>query len=104
MLDKSKLGKRYTCHECGTKFYDLNRPKPVCPDCDADPSEAPIRDISLILSKSSMARPAAAPSTAVDSNPTSDDDKDFADVDGIDEIDEVDDMGSFGDLDMDDED
>ena len=31
MLDKSKLGNRFTCYECGTKFYDLNRPAALCP-------------------------------------------------------------------------
>ena len=31
MQDKSKLGTRFTCYECGVKFYDLNKPEPVCP-------------------------------------------------------------------------
>ena len=32
-MDKSKLGQRYTCFKCGTKFYDLNRPEPLSPEC-----------------------------------------------------------------------
>ena len=40
MQDKAKLGTRYTCFECETKFYDLNRPAPICPECTADQSDA----------------------------------------------------------------
>lgn len=50
MLDKAKLGRRYTCYECGTKFYDLNRPTPLCPECEADQTNAPVRDIRSLLS------------------------------------------------------
>ncbi len=55
MLDKTKLGKRYTCYQCGTKFYDLNRPEPLCPDCEADQTEAPTRDIRSLLGKGKRA-------------------------------------------------
>jgi hypothetical protein len=51
MLDKARLGSRYVCYVCGTKFYDLNRPIPNCPDCNADQREAPVRDIKSLLSK-----------------------------------------------------
>ena len=30
-IDKAKLGIRYTCFQCAAKFYDLNRPEPICP-------------------------------------------------------------------------
>lgn len=30
------LGKRYKCYKCGTKFYDLNKPEPLCPSCGED--------------------------------------------------------------------
>jgi uncharacterized protein (TIGR02300 family) len=30
------LGKRYKCYKCGTKFYDLNKPQPLCPSCGED--------------------------------------------------------------------
>jgi hypothetical protein len=32
---KKELGKRLECAQCGTKFYDLNRPKAACPKCAA---------------------------------------------------------------------
>jgi uncharacterized protein (TIGR02300 family) len=50
MYDKAKLGTRYACFQCGTKFYDLNRPEPFCPECGADQREAPARDIRALLS------------------------------------------------------
>ena len=52
MIDKAKLGTRYVCFQCGTRFYDLNRPAPLCPECSADQREAPARDIRALLSKS----------------------------------------------------
>ncbi len=30
------LGKRFKCYKCGTKFYDLNKPDPLCPSCGED--------------------------------------------------------------------
>jgi hypothetical protein len=49
VYDKALLGKRYACFQCGTKFYDLNRPEPMCPECGADQREAPVRDIKALL-------------------------------------------------------
>lgn len=50
MVDKSRLGKRYTCFKCGVKFYDLNRPEPICPACGVDQRDdnAPDPKIALI--------------------------------------------------------
>ncbi|HLV59932.1 MAG TPA: FYDLN acid domain-containing protein [Fredinandcohnia sp.] len=41
MSRPTHLGTRYACWQCGTKFYDLNKPEPACPKCGADPREAP---------------------------------------------------------------
>lgn len=35
------LGTKWTCFKCGTKFYDLKKPDPVCPKCGADQRESP---------------------------------------------------------------
>ncbi len=35
------LGTKYTCFKCGTKFYDMKKPEPVCPKCGADQRESP---------------------------------------------------------------
>ena len=50
MLDKATLGNRYVCFECGCKFYDLNKPEPLCPDCNANQHDAPAEDIRSLLS------------------------------------------------------
>ncbi len=44
MQDKSQLGTRYTCFQCETKFYDLNRPAALCPSCGADQANDPNPD------------------------------------------------------------
>jgi uncharacterized protein (TIGR02300 family) len=33
---KTKLGTKYLCFSCKAKFYDLNKPEPLCPKCGAD--------------------------------------------------------------------
>ena len=37
----ANLGTKHTCFKCGTKFYDLKKPEPVCPKCGADQRESP---------------------------------------------------------------
>jgi uncharacterized protein (TIGR02300 family) len=37
------LGTRYKCYKCGTKFYDLGRPAPLCPLCGEDQNNEEIR-------------------------------------------------------------
>ena len=37
------LGSKYVCFKCGTKFYDMKKPDPVCPKCHADQRESPAR-------------------------------------------------------------
>lgn len=39
-----RLGVKYVCFECGAKFYDLNRPEPLCPKCGADQRKRPKKD------------------------------------------------------------
>jgi len=33
------LGNKHSCWKCGTKFYDLRKPAPICPKCGADARE-----------------------------------------------------------------
>lgn len=88
--DKAALGTRYTCFQCGTKFYDLNRPEPTCPDCGADQREAPVRDIKSLLQGGSRS-PSPSDTTVTSS------------VDTATSSTDVDDMGLDGDDDDDDE-
>ena len=39
---KLKLGQRWVCYECEARFYDLNRPEPLCPKCKADQRKSPV--------------------------------------------------------------
>ena len=32
-MDKVELGKKCVCHNCGTRFYDLNKVSAACPRC-----------------------------------------------------------------------
>jgi uncharacterized protein (TIGR02300 family) len=35
-----KLGTKYNCYNCGTKFYDLGKTEAICPKCGADQRDA----------------------------------------------------------------
>ncbi len=35
-MSKVKLGTKYECFSCSTKFYDLGKALAVCPNCGAD--------------------------------------------------------------------
>ena len=38
---KAKLGTKWTCYSCGVRFYDLQKPDPLCPKCESDQRESP---------------------------------------------------------------
>jgi hypothetical protein len=38
---KTRLGRKWTCFSCARKFYDLQRPQPICPNCNADQEARP---------------------------------------------------------------
>lgn len=35
------LGRKHLCYKCSSKFYDLKKPKALCPKCGADQADAP---------------------------------------------------------------
>ena len=39
------------CFECGAKFYDLNKPDPLCPKCGVDQRNAPKQPSKLKRAK-----------------------------------------------------
>jgi hypothetical protein len=56
-VDKALLGTRYTCYECGAKFYDMNKPEALCPSCNADQANDPNPDpIELLKSMKRRSR------------------------------------------------
>ncbi len=34
-MAKPELGNKHQCHQCGTKFFDLNKNPVICPKCGA---------------------------------------------------------------------
>jgi uncharacterized protein (TIGR02300 family) len=42
---KEKLGHKWVCFGCGSKFYDLNRPEPLCPRCGKCQNDAPVIEV-----------------------------------------------------------
>jgi hypothetical protein len=39
-MPELKLGNKFDCYSCGTKFYDLGKPEPICPKCGANQKDA----------------------------------------------------------------
>lgn len=39
-MSEIKLGNKYDCFNCGTKFYDLGKGAALCPKCGADQKDA----------------------------------------------------------------
>jgi hypothetical protein len=39
-MPELKLGTKFDCYNCGTKFYDLGKPEPICPKCSANQKDA----------------------------------------------------------------
>ena len=57
MAKKNKLGNKYTCYQCGCKFYDLNQPTPLCPQCGTDQSKTPPKSLSAVGQTADSLRP-----------------------------------------------
>lgn len=93
---KAKLGQKWTCYSCSAKFYDMNKPDPHCPKCNADQRQSP----AFEKPKRSRAKKAAAPpppKKAIKPPPPIDEGEDLdtpidADVTGFEDI-EIEDGG-----------
>ncbi len=97
MQDKSKLGKRYQCFQCELKFYDLNRPEPLCPKCGADQRENPTPDpreaiLARFKGKGAQAKGFRADEPLEDDEEPSEDD----DADEADDVEDNDEAGEPG--------
>lgn len=40
MTSELNLGTKHECPSCGTKYYDLGKPKAACPKCGSSEEEA----------------------------------------------------------------
>jgi len=52
----AELGTRYKCYKCGTKFYDLGRPQPLCPSCGEDQNNEETKRLLKRKRKRAMAK------------------------------------------------
>ena len=59
--DLDKLGTKFSCFSCETKFYDLNKPEPVCPKCETNQLEKPEEEPPKIEKTASRAKPETKP-------------------------------------------
>ncbi|HEY2291113.1 MAG TPA: TIGR02300 family protein [Thermoanaerobaculia bacterium] len=64
-MPELKLGTKYDCYNCGTKFYDLGKPEPVCPKCGANQKDAVTAE-SMAASQSSRRRRKAETAKPID--------------------------------------
>ncbi|MFC1851673.1 FYDLN acid domain-containing protein [candidate division CSSED10-310 bacterium] len=55
-MSMSKYGQKYICTVCVCKFFDLHRPKPVCPRCGTEPKILSRKELSKIDGPKSSAR------------------------------------------------
>lgn len=98
MQDKSNLGTRYTCFNCGKKFYDLNKPEPVCPGCETNQLDDPTPDPRVaVMAKykgSRMTAKEAAPSKEAIEIESIDEPNEESDGDEVPSFTDDDDMGA----------
>jgi len=64
-MPELKLGAKFECYNCGTKFYDLGKSEPLCPKCGANQKDA-VTSESPSSSQSSRRRRKADVPKAVD--------------------------------------
>jgi uncharacterized protein (TIGR02300 family) len=54
-MPEMKLGTKFECYNCGTKFYDLGKSDALCPKCGADQKDA-VQSDTLAVSQASRRR------------------------------------------------
>ena len=64
-MPELKLGTKYECYNCNTKFYDLGKSEPICPKCGANQKDA-VQSESPAASQASRRRRKAEIPKAID--------------------------------------
>jgi uncharacterized protein (TIGR02300 family) len=57
-MPEIKLGNKFDCYSCGTKFYDLGKSEPICPKCGANQKDATQADTAQAAASSRRKRKA----------------------------------------------
>ncbi|HVT18627.1 MAG TPA: FYDLN acid domain-containing protein [Thermoanaerobaculia bacterium] len=60
-MPELKLGNKFECFSCGTKFYDLGKTDPLCPKCGANQKNAAQAESPAASSASRRKRKAEIP-------------------------------------------
>ena len=94
-MPEIKLGNKFDCFSCGTKFYDLGKSESICPKCGANQKDASHSD-SAATSQSSRRKRKAEVAKPVDL----DEEEPIADI-GDEEM--VGPVGEIGDDDLEEE-
>jgi uncharacterized protein (TIGR02300 family) len=82
------LGTKHVCFKCGTRFYDLKKPEPICPKCGADQRQSPAARPAEKRQRA-QAKPPPAPAPEVEAEaPEVDEDAEVDDDDEDDDDDE----------------
>jgi len=55
------LGTKYECYNCGTRFYDLGKPEPLCPKCGANQKDAASNESPAVTQAARRKRKAEIP-------------------------------------------
>ena len=60
-MPELKLGTKFECYNCGTKFYDLGKSEPLCPKCGANQKDSahaePVSQATRRKRKADVAKP-----------------------------------------------
>lgn len=98
-MPELKLGSKFECYNCGTKFYDLGKSEAVCPKCGANQKDA-VQSDSVAVSQASRRKRKADVAKALDieddeaieTPDIADDDMVAPDIEGDDDIEEEEDF------------
>ena len=83
------LGTKHVCFKCGTRFYDLKKPEPICPKCGADQRQSPaVKPASEKRQRAQPKPPAPAPEPEVEAEAAEADEDLEADDDDAEDDDE----------------
>ena len=83
------LGNKHVCYKCGTRFYDLRKPEPLCPKCGADQRQSPaVKAPSEKRQRAAARAPAPEPEAAEVVEAEADEDAESDDEDEDDDDDE----------------